>query len=343
MGNGASTNAGFDARVRRAEDQCGDDRPQSVIEDCNTGTVADAIGRRERDAELTTGLLAAVVKSSNDAIYAVDLDGAITFWNQGAERLYGYTAREIIGRPLAMLIPPECLEIEKCLMERLLRGERAENYETLRLRKDGSAVDISLTVSLIENDQGEIIGTSRIARDIAEHKRAEEVLRRSEARLAVEAKTMRDIYDSSARLQAAPDLHTALEEILRSSIRLMRADLGNIQLYDADRKVLRLAALHGFGESFVETFRVVDADDDTACGRAIRGDIRLLQKCSKVLGDGRITGVRQTEFAQPYLAAMCRHVLWRCDWKEPLHQDLQNLLTSELNCQRLSDDRTART
>jgi PAS domain S-box-containing protein len=293
MGNGASARAAertkdmgkgilqqaradFDAPAGRAEDQRGDDRLQSVIEDCNTGSVADAIGRKERDAELATALLATIVKSSNDAIYVVDLDGIITFWNQGAERLYGYTEGEIIGRPLVMLVPPECREMEKGIMERLLRGERAENYETRRLCKDGSDVDISLTVSLIENDQGEIIGTSRIERDIAEQKRAEEALRKSEARFATEAKTMRDIYDSSARLQAAPDLHAALEEILQSSIRLMRADFGNVQLYDADRKVLWLAALHGFSGPFVETFRVVAADDDTACGRAIRGGMRVI-------------------------------------------------------------------
>src|SRR5262249_22480620 len=90
-------------------------------------------------------------------------------------------------------------------------------------------------------------------------------------------------------LQAAPDLHSALEEILQSSIRLMRADFGNVQLYDADRKVLWLAALHGFGEPFVETFRVVDADDDTACGRAIHGGTRVV-----------IEDVERDEFYAPY-------------------------------------------
>src|SRR5262245_50127338 len=128
MGNGASARAtrrakamgtnilqqartNFDALARRAEDQRGDDRLQSVIEDFHMGSVADAIGRKERDEELATALLATIVKSSNDAIYAVDLDGIITFWNQGAERLYGYTAREIIGRLFTMLIPPECCEM----------------------------------------------------------------------------------------------------------------------------------------------------------------------------------------------------------------------------------------
>jgi len=106
------------------------------------------------------------------------------------------------------------------------------------------------------------------------------------------AKTMRDLYDSSARLQTAPDLHTALEEILQSSVRLMRADFGNIQLYDAGREVLRLAALHGFGEPFVETFRVVGADDDTACGRALRGGARVV-----------IEDVERDELYAPYRKA----------------------------------------
>jgi PAS domain S-box-containing protein len=276
-------------RRARAEDQRRADRPQSAIEDRFGDGIGRAIGRKQRGAELAPAQLAAIVKSSNDAIYAVDLDGIIIFWNQGAERLYGYTAREIIGQPLVTLIPPECREMDKGIMERLMRGERIENYETLRLRKDGSAADISLTVSLIENNQGEIIGTSRIAHDIAEHKRAEEMLRKSEARFAIEARIMRDLYDSSARLQAAPDLHTALEEILQSSIRLMQADFGNIQLYDDDRKALWLVTVHGFGEPFVETFRVVSADDDTACGRAIRGGTRIV-----------VEDVEQDELYAPY-------------------------------------------
>jgi signal transduction histidine kinase/CheY-like chemotaxis protein len=103
---------------------------------------------------------------------------------------------------------------------------------------------------------------------------------------------MRDLYDSSARLQTAPDLHAALEEILQSSVRLMRADFGNVQLYDAERKALRLAALHGFDKPFVETFLVVGADDDTACGRALRGGTRVV-----------IEDVEQDELYAPYRKA----------------------------------------
>jgi PAS domain S-box-containing protein len=170
--------ADFDAQAERAEGQQSGDFPQSVIEDCHVGGVADTTERRE--AELAR--LAAIVQSSEDAIYAVDLDGVITNWNQGAEGLYGYTAQEIIGRPLMTLIPPECGEREKGVLERLLRGERAKHYETLRLHKDGSVVDVSLAVSPIVNAQGEVIGTSRIARDITERKRAEEEIRAAHER-----------------------------------------------------------------------------------------------------------------------------------------------------------------
>jgi PAS domain S-box-containing protein len=137
--------------------------------------VEDVTERKE--TELALAHLAEIVKSSNDAIFAVDLDGVITSWNQGAESLYGYTAREAIGQPFMLLVPPERCEPEKDILERLRRGEHVKSYETVRRRKDGSAVDISLTVSPIVNARGEVIGTSRIARDVTERRRAEEAIR----------------------------------------------------------------------------------------------------------------------------------------------------------------------
>ena len=137
--------------------------------------VEDVTERKE--AELALAQLATIVKSSDDAIIAVDLDGVITSWNQGAEWLYGYTAQEAIGQPVTMLIPPEVFEAEKSVLERMRRGEHIKHFESLRRRKDGSAVAISLTVSPIKNAQGEVIGASRIARDVTERKRAEEAIR----------------------------------------------------------------------------------------------------------------------------------------------------------------------
>jgi two-component system CheB/CheR fusion protein len=137
--------------------------------------VEDVTERKE--AELARARLAAVVESSNDAIYAVDLDGVITSWNQGAERLYGYTAREATGQSIAALIPPERSGEEESILERLRLGERVESFETVRRRKDGSAVDVSLSTSPIKNDRDEFFGASKIARDITERKRAEEAIR----------------------------------------------------------------------------------------------------------------------------------------------------------------------
>ncbi|HEV2668364.1 MAG TPA: PAS domain S-box protein, partial [Blastocatellia bacterium] len=130
-----------------------------------------------KEAELSTAQLASIVKSSDDAIVSVDLDGVITGWNQGAEWLYGYTAQEAIGQPVTMLIPPELFKSEKGILESLRRGEHIKHFESVRMRKDGSAVAISLTVSPIKNAQGEVIGASRIARDITERHRAEEAIR----------------------------------------------------------------------------------------------------------------------------------------------------------------------
>ena len=113
--------------------------------------------------------------SSNpdDAIIGEDLDGTITSWNWGAQHIYGYSAQEVIGKPVTMLIPPERQHEEPSILERIRRGERIGNYETVRRRKDGSLVDISLTVSPVKGTDGKITGASKIARDISERKRSE--------------------------------------------------------------------------------------------------------------------------------------------------------------------------
>ena len=111
--------------------------------------------------------------SSDDAIISKNLDGIITSWNSGAERLFGYTAEEAIGKPMTILIPPDRINEEPGIIARIRRGERIEHYETVRRRKDGSPIDISLTVSPIKDSDGTIIGASKIARDITERKRAE--------------------------------------------------------------------------------------------------------------------------------------------------------------------------
>jgi PAS domain S-box-containing protein len=135
-----------------------------------------------KHAERAANHLAAIVESSDDAIISKDLDGVITTWNRGAQRIFGYTAEQAVGRPVTMLIPPNRLDEEPEILGRIRRGERIDHYETMRRRKDGTLVDISLTVSPILDARGNIVGASKIARDITERKRLDALFRASERR-----------------------------------------------------------------------------------------------------------------------------------------------------------------
>ena len=112
-----------------------------------------------------------IVDTTDDAIISKDLNGVITTWNNGAERIFGYTAEEVAGKSVSILIPPDRLHEEIAILERIRRGERVDHYETVRQRKDGGLIDISLTISPIRNATGEVVGASKIARDITERKR----------------------------------------------------------------------------------------------------------------------------------------------------------------------------
>src|SRR5262245_57824814 len=115
--------------------------------------------------------LAAIVESSDDAIVSKDLNGVIQSWNHGAEKMFGYTPEEAIGRSITILIPTERLPEETEVLNRIRSGRSVEHFETVRQRKDGTLIDISLTVSPIRNAKGEIVGASKIARDITAQKR----------------------------------------------------------------------------------------------------------------------------------------------------------------------------
>jgi len=151
-------------------------------------------------AEIARYWLSAIIESAEDAIISKTLDGVIRSWNQGAEQVFGYTAQEVIGKPVSLIIPPEHPDEEPTILKRIIAGERVEHYETVRVRKDGQLIDVSLTVSPIRGANGEIIGASKIARDITEQKRTSarlvETLRQADEsrKQAEEASRLKDDF-----------------------------------------------------------------------------------------------------------------------------------------------------
>jgi PAS domain S-box-containing protein len=135
-----------------------------------------------KQVEIDSQRLAAIVRSSDDAIISKDLNGTINSWNEGAARIFGYTAEEVIGKPITILIPAEHQDEEPRILERIRRGEHIDHYETVRRRKDGSLVELSLSVSPVKDAHGKVIGAAKIARDITERKEAEQKVAESATR-----------------------------------------------------------------------------------------------------------------------------------------------------------------
>lgn len=131
-------------------------------------------------AEEAQRRLAAIVESSDDAIASKDLNGIVTSWNKSAERLFGYKAEEIIGRPVTLIIPPELHPDENVILGKIRRGERIEHFETVRVAKNGDRVSVSLTISPVKDREGNVVGAAKIARDITEQKKIEHALRTTE-------------------------------------------------------------------------------------------------------------------------------------------------------------------
>src|SRR5262249_14934160 len=132
--------------------------------------------RIEADLRKTEQWLVSIIQSSDDAIVSKNLDGIITSWNKGAERVFGYTGEEAIGRPITIVIPQDRQDEERTILTRIRRGERIDHFETIRQRKHGSLIAVSLTISPIKDIAGKVVGASKIARDITEQKRSQELI-----------------------------------------------------------------------------------------------------------------------------------------------------------------------
>jgi PAS domain S-box-containing protein len=181
--------------------------------------------RERKQAERTTGLLAAIVDSSDDAIVSKGLDGIITSWNRSAERLFGYTAEEAIGQHITLIVPRDRQQEETTILERLARGERIEHFETVRVRKDGTTLDLSLTISPVRDSKGRVVGASKVARNITERKQTEKALKESELaarllRLQDEERRhiARELHDGVGQLLAAMSMNASRVERERSKL-----------------------------------------------------------------------------------------------------------------------------
>ncbi|HVV26570.1 MAG TPA: PAS domain S-box protein [Rhizomicrobium sp.] len=167
------------------------------------GIVIDIAGRRSM--QIDKNRLAAIVASSDDAIVGKTMDGIVTDWNDAAQAIFGYSAQEMIGRSIAILLPPGLEDEERRILERLGNGERIEHFETRRLRKDGRIIDVSITVSPVRDEDGTLIGASKVARDITTAKAAQRALRQREAHLQSVLDTVPDamvVIDTGGVMQS---------------------------------------------------------------------------------------------------------------------------------------------
>jgi PAS domain S-box-containing protein len=179
--------------------------------------------------------LAAIVESSDDAIVSKDLSSIIATWNKGAEKLFGYEADEVIGKPITILFPPELENEEELILSRIKCGERIEHYETIRQRKDGTRVPVSLTVSPILDAAGQVVGASKIARDISLSKRAE----RSQTAL----------YEFTDRLLRAVSIDEIYEAALDAIVHALECDRASILRFDSS-SVMKFVAWRGLSDAY---------------------------------------------------------------------------------------------
>jgi PAS domain S-box-containing protein len=235
-------------------------RGNTVIEVNRDVTVIKQIDATLRESQEGLNWLASIVESSDDAIVSKDLDGIITSWNKGAQRVFGYTAEEAIGRPVTIVIPQDRQDEERKILTRIRRGERIEHFETLRQHKNGNLIAVSLTVSPVKGPDGKIVGASKIARDVTEQKRSRELI----STLAREAEHRSK--NLLATVQAAVHLsHADTPEGLKKAV---------------DGRIQALANVHS---TLAET-RWIGADLSTIAAQELAPYAEALEQRARIVG-----------------------------------------------------------
>jgi PAS domain S-box-containing protein len=234
-----------------------------------------------KSADRVTGLLAAIVDSSDDAIVSKSLDGFVTSWNKSAERLFGYTAEEAVGQHITLIVPADRRHEESTILEQLKRGKRVDHFETVRMHKDGKMLDVSLTISPVKDAAGSVVGASKVARDITERKRTERALNESEERL----RTLADGLETQVRVRTQ-ELEKRNTEVLQQSEQLRELSNRLLQTQDDERR--RIAReLHDSAGQIVTALGLNLASithhlgQDPLIGKAVEESRELIQQLSK--------------------------------------------------------------
>ena len=186
--------------------------------------------------------LAAIVEFSDDAIISKDLNGIVTSWNLAAERMFGYTAAEAVGQSITLIVPAERLSEEEHVLREIRAGRAVDHFETMRRRKDGTLLPISLTISPIRDDDGRVVGASKIARDITERRRAEVALAAAEAQQADLRRRLVALVAASGMLFGSPKMHDVLPALVVLARTLLRADGYAVWRLDPREKQWRIGA-----------------------------------------------------------------------------------------------------
>jgi len=203
----------------------------AALDATNKSLQAEMAVRQE--TEKANARLAAVVESSDDAIISKTLDGIITSWNSGAEKLFGYRSKEMIGQPMLTLFPTERVGEEEKILERIGRGGSVDHFETVRKRKDGAQIDVSVTISPIRDEYGTIVGASKIARDITDRKRAEMKLQMHLERLNL-------LHQITRAIGERQDLGSIFQVVIRTLEENLPVDFSCIGLYDHPTNTLKI-------------------------------------------------------------------------------------------------------
>jgi two-component system sensor kinase FixL len=213
-------------------------------------------------AHQATRFLAAIVESSHDAIIGKDLDGVIVTWNRGAERLYGYTADETIGRPVSLLVPEDKLDELGAILRRVKAGDRVEYHETIRRAKNGRLIDVSLMVSPIVDEDGRIVGAATIARDVTARKHAEVALRTSEAR-------WRSVVESAVDGIVVIDAHGRIEAFNPAAERLF--GYAEADVVGRNVNLLMPAPYHDEHDAYLARYLATGVQKIIGIGREVTG------------------------------------------------------------------------